>query len=210
MNKTALMLAIKRNSKTYEECADVIGCSLEEFKERASGSVPFGVVEADLLSDFLCLPGEERTYIFFGHDEEEEQKNASEMTNAEYISKINEICIKIDSKAQLQYLYTIVNDIWKDMCGVATAGNNNINDFQNTSVKGVHSTDTLLNNDADAYDAIYTKILDIRNAISNLCCIRVSLHGNDSEVPSEQTLYGAIQSVEFLLENVADEIENKL
>lgn len=99
MNTAELTNTIIRHGKTHEECAKIIGCSLKNFEQKRLGHIPFGIVEVERLSDFLCLPGEMRSYIFF-----------DTASNGFYRYELIKMICGIDENYILQWFYEFVKE----------------------------------------------------------------------------------------------------
>lgn len=64
MNLPKLKGKMRERSKTYKQCASVLGISLTGFYNKISGKSVFNIVELDTLGDFLDMTNDERAEIF--------------------------------------------------------------------------------------------------------------------------------------------------
>lgn len=55
-------------------------------------------------------------------------------------------------------------------------------------------------------DAICESVSEIKFALSNLTCVRISAKGNEDVVPNPETLDNALYSVELMIERETDNI----
>lgn len=126
-----------------------------------------------------------------------------EMTNEQYIEKITEMCKIINLNRPLSYLYLVTRDILEE-----TRGKDYVAPWQ--SIGTTPAEETVSKSRIDVANDIYDSMCNLHSAVSALCCIRISLRGNEDFTPTTQTVESAMFALETMIEKSLGEIETAL
>lgn len=126
-----------------------------------------------------------------------------EMTNEQYIEKITEMCKIINLNRPLSYLYLVTRDILEE-----TRGKEYVAPWHALETTTAEGTET--KSQIDVANDIYDSMCNLHNAVSALCCIRISLRGNEDFIPTTQTIESAMFALETMIEKSLGEIETAL